>query len=161
MFCQFSWHLCFWPIKMTSDIINQSYNITPWLQKQTHMHTSQWVQLVAELWVDTARLTAHHRHTPHTALIEYGEGCPCCFLPDDNGCSCNADPYRCWNALLERVGEGVDRFVCLVLAEKTNLSDCAIEDEETNICQVCSTVQLVKILADLNFLVENHWDFPS
>ena len=44
------------------------------------------------------------------------------FLPDDHGNSCEAHPYGCGNALIEREGNGMGHLVCLRLVEKVHFA---------------------------------------
>jgi hypothetical protein len=59
------------------------------------------------------------------------------FLPDDHGRKCDAHPYGCGNALIERSGNGVGTFIRLRLVEVSHLDGYAVNDDGTDGCRVC------------------------
>jgi len=79
-------------------------------------------------------------YTPHTTQQKMVKIVLVGFLPDDHGRSCDAHPFGCGNALLEREGNGVGRLVCLRLVEQIHLVGYAVREDGTDDCRVCFAV---------------------
>ena len=59
------------------------------------------------------------------------------FLPDDHGCHCEAHPYGCGNAFIEKEGSGVSSLVCLRLIKKMHLAGHEVQGDGSDGSHVC------------------------
>jgi len=59
------------------------------------------------------------------------------FFQDDRGRNCEAHPFGCGNAFIERQGKGVSMLVKLHLVEVTHLAGFDVSDDGTVGCCVC------------------------
>ena len=63
------------------------------------------------------------------------------FLPNNNGRKCDARPFGCGNAFIERQGNGVGMLVRLRLVEFTHLAGYDVHDDGTDGCCICFAAQ--------------------
>ena len=59
------------------------------------------------------------------------------FLPDDHGRKCEAHPFGCGNAFIERQGNVVGMLVRLRRLEVTHLDSYDVCDNGTDGCRIC------------------------